>query len=460
MEYLRQVFAVFDSTRFVIFAIDAALIIVLTLVLLSKKQREQRDVLANIVLAIVALGFVLITDLVDGVLRWQLLVGLLPAILVFYQAFFLWLSQPRQSKRGQGTLTTTWEEEEIYKNYLQRASDILGNQYGVRMLFIRYVFPGVLLGVAGIVILSVVVDPGSLIKLIRVLRVQGLVPLENIATDVNLTKLVLGIKLGAVGAYIYVLLELGRRTFRHDITGASALWCLVTLVLGPVLAAVVAILWRIDGPAQNEWWGGGVVLFFTGFAPRRVIAAIEQAAVQLLKIGGTTGVIQSRLVPLTRIRGISPQIEERLSEEGIIDVNSLAEAEPIRLVRNTSFDMRQILSWIDEAILVDTLPRSWEALEEEGITGAMDLAWYWPQLRNLLAVEKENLIGELAKRTNLPIANLEATMRRLYEDTHVRYLWTLYNNFTEFGGDSSGGSGQSAAGGTAPTPSPSTGAPG
>jgi hypothetical protein len=41
--------------------------------------------------------------------------------------------------------------------------------------------------------------------------------------------------------------------------------------------------------------------------------------------------------------------------------------------------MRQIISWIDEAILVVTLPRSWQALEEEGVTGAIDLATYYDQ---------------------------------------------------------------------------------
>ena len=104
---------------------------------------------------------------------------------------------------------------------------------------------------------------------------------------------------------------------------------------------------------DNGWWAPGVVLFFAGFAPRRVISAVEGAAVELLKLGPTT-VVKTRPVPLSQIRGIGPQIEERLGEEGISDVNSLASAEPVRLVRNTSFDMRQILTWMDEAILIAT----------------------------------------------------------------------------------------------------------
>jgi len=285
---------IFDPTHpteSFIFVFVGVVVAALGLSLLVKRWRNQRDVLANTVLAIVVLGFVLIIDLVNLNFRWQLIVAMLPAILVAYQAFFLWLYQPKEVKRQQST--PSWEDE-ILDDYRQRAVDILSSHFGVRTLFIRYVFPAVLLGVAGIVILSVAIDPRPFVNLIMVIREKGLVPLSGVATDANATKMILGIKLGAIGAYTYVLLELGQRTFRHDITGASAMWCLVTLVLGPVLAASVATLWQINGPSQDQWWGGGVVLFFTGFAPRRVMAAIEQAAAQLLKIGGPGVVVQSR----------------------------------------------------------------------------------------------------------------------------------------------------------------------
>ena len=460
MDYLKTFFELlFNHTTYIILTIVVALIVTLILRLTNRRWREQRDVQVNLVLVIVAMGFVLVMTVAQRDVRWQLIVGLLPAILVAYQAFFLWLYQPKEAKNK---TRSAWETE-LLEDSRQDALSAVSNQFGVRTLFIRYVIPAVLLGVAGIVILNVIVDPGSFLTLIKVLRQPDTGPL---AGDVNAPKILLGIKLGAVGAYTYVLLELGRRTFRHDITGASAMWCLVTLVLGPVLAAAVAILWRMEGPKDTEWWGGGVVLFFTGFAPRRVIAAIEQAAIQLLKLGGAGAVVQSRLMPLTRIRGISPQIEERLSEEGIIDVNSLAEAEPIRLVRNTSFDMRQILSWIDEAILIETLPKGWEALEEQGITGAIDLAWYWRQLVILPngGVDPAQIppgVNELANKANISGTSLASAIQRLAEDTQVRYVWVLYNNFTEFaGGTGSGGSGDGGQGGVSGVASQSSQEPG
>ena len=185
--------------------------------------------------------------------------------------------------------------------------------------------------------------------------------------------------------------------------------------------------------------GGGVVLFFAGFAPRRVIAALEQAALQLLKVGGANGVVESRLIPLGRVRGITAEIEERLSEEGVLDVNSLSTAEPVRLVRNTSFDMKQILNWIDEAILIVTLPKSWEAFEEEGISGAIDLCWYYSRTfddsGNTLEGDKiPPEIKFLADKGKVSEPSLMSTIQRLYEDAQVQYSWALYYYFTEYSG--------------------------
>src|SRR5215831_17674573 len=132
---------IFDPTHpteSFIFVFVGVVVAALGLSLLVKRWRNQRDVLANTVLAIVVLGFVLIIDLVNLNFRWQLIVAMLPAILVAYQAFFLWLYQPKEVKRQQST--PSWEDE-ILDDYRQRAVDILSSHFGVRTLFIRYVFP-------------------------------------------------------------------------------------------------------------------------------------------------------------------------------------------------------------------------------------------------------------------------------------------------------------------------------
>src|SRR5262249_18427712 len=153
-----------------------------------------------------------------------------------------------------------------------RAYKAIDSQFGLKTLFIRYGFPAALLAIIGIVVLNVLLKPGIFFSLVTYLP-----PVVRIDTK-NASRILLGLRLGAVGAYVCVRRALGRRTFRHDVTGGSAMWCLVTLVLGPVLAGAVALLWHMDAPSPDapSWWAGGVVLFFAGYAPRRVIAAIEQ----------------------------------------------------------------------------------------------------------------------------------------------------------------------------------------
>src|SRR5436190_6992694 len=99
--------------------------------------------------------------------------------------------------------------------------------------------------------------------------------------------------------------------------------------------------------------------------------------------------------------------------------------------------MRQILSWIDEAILIDTLPKTWEILEEEGITGAIDLAWYWQGINqdNESGKTLRDHIAKLAQKANVAESTLLAVIQRLSQDTQVRYVWALYNSFTDFAPD-------------------------
>lgn len=431
----------FPNAAYKVWAGLLLLIIGVLLVLLVMSFRKGwkdkwKDWRASLVLAVVISALLLMTLVVGASFRWQWIVGLLPMLLVGYQIFFLWLYQPKESDSSEENRSgMSFVPKESY----DRARQAMNSHFGLKTLFVRYGLPAVLLGIAGIVLVDVLVDPQDFFSLWMKITVAK----EEPVAHPTISQILLGVRLGAAGAYVYVLLELGRRTFRHDVTGASAMWCLVTIVLGPVLAGTVAVLWRMEGPSDG-WWGTGVVLFFAGFAPRRVIAAIEQAAIQLLKIGPAAGVVVSRQIPLNNIRGISAQIEERLSEEGILDVNSLATAEPVRLVRNTSFDLRQILAWIDEAILVVALPKSWQACEEEGIRGAIDLVWYYKHLpvasHPQSLKELDEIVDLATKGGKIDPANLVSTMQRLSEDVQVQYVGALYS-FTEYSGGTGTGDG-------------------
>lgn len=232
-------------------------------------------------------------------------------------------------------------------------------------------------------------------------------------------------QLGAAGAYVYVLLYLGQRNFRHDVTSGGAMWCGVVLAIGPVLAWAISEFLRGDPSAaqttsQATGLGSDVIYFAAGLAPRHVTSFVEEAVRRLWVSPSSTTVAAPRTIPITQVRGITAGIAERLSEEGILDLYGLAAADPLRLIRNTNFDKRQIISWIDEAILIATLPAHWQALEGDGFTGAIDLAW-------LRDTHKECDLEKLAARLKIDdVSILVGVVNRLYADPQLRLIWVLY----------------------------------
>jgi hypothetical protein len=257
-----------------------------------------------------------------------------------------------------------------------------------------------------------------------------------------------GARYGAAGAYVYVLLYLTRRNFQHDITSGAASWAAADLVLGPLLGGVVALLWKTQGPITG--FGSASVFFAAGLIPRHMAAAIEEAAKRLLRSPDDKSVAPApRTIATTFLRGVTREISERLEEEGIDDVNGMAMADPARLMRNTSFDQRQIVSWIDEAILMIALPDHWEKLEKQGVTGAIDLAWYYDALLEGTnstpgsAAPAENSRGSaggaagavpapptdliaVAKLVGLEPDVLWTSAQRFYWDGQVQLIWVLY----------------------------------
>jgi hypothetical protein len=263
-----------------------------------------------------------------------------------------------------------------------------------------------------------------------------------------------GLRYGAAGAYVWVLLELTDRWFRRDMTPGSVLWCAVTLVVGPLLGAFLALVLKLEAPKDGSAvWQSAVVLFFAGFAPRRIVELASAAAQQFLR-STPNAVANPNLIPLGMLRGMTPNIVERLGQEGIEDGYMLAFADPVRLLRNTAYDLRQIVAWMDQALLVVFCPRLVHGLAEAGVSGATDLAFYEiirrchqdamdatdksvpppsPEVRQE-RMAREPIAG-LAKAAQIEAELLKDASRRLYYDEQVRLIWVLYNTFSTQPGD-------------------------
>jgi hypothetical protein len=231
-----------------------------------------------------------------------------------------------------------------------------------------------------------------------------------------------GIVLGTLGAYVYVLMNLGARTFQRDISSGAAVWSAIQLFLGPILGGVTAIV--LAETVQLSNFTRQAFYFFAGLAPRQIVMVIQDA-IRRFWAGKPDG-MPTRLIPLQTIRGITPEIEDRLIEEGITDGFMLAMANPIRLRRNTPYDERQILAWIDEGLLYAQVPDHAAALQKEGVTGAIDLAYYWEMEEGgQPALTK---INALADRVHADQGSFRDVVRRLNEDAQVQLIWSLFQS--------------------------------
>jgi hypothetical protein len=286
----------------------------------------------------------------------------------------------------------------------RQATIDIGQQFGLYLISLDYFVP------AGFALIAGLVDAYLLTH-------------SELFLELGLGEgIVEGVIYGALGAYVYVLLNLGYRTFQRDISPGAAVWAGVQLFAGPILGGVVAA--SLQENVEPTTFTRVAVYFFAGLFPREIIAFIQGT---VRRFFGTDTPLR-KIVPLPQIRGITVEIEDRLFEEGIGDAYQLAMANPVRLQRNTPFDPRQILAWIDESLLYTALPDNVDALQKAGVSGAIDLAYYWT-----LSGGSPNhaSIEILASRLGMAKELLLDVVRRLNEDAQVQMIWVLYQFLDE-----------------------------
>ena len=79
------------------------------------------------------------------------------------------------------------------------------------------------------------------------------------------------------------------------------------------------------------------------------------------------------------------------------------------------------------------LPKHWLSLEENSISGAIDLAYEWTRQEGTVPSKQ---LAALARACSLDVVILADIAMRLSEDTQVNIVWALYND--EEGTDTDG----------------------
>jgi hypothetical protein len=316
--------------------------------------------------------------------RWLFIVGILPSFLVLEHALFIWASRPGkeaeqdEAESGNAGKTITSNDDKTngaqesgkgvdprstHDRDIDRPRRIPRPITEIKQMYDAYYGPGAILSSYG---LSIALNIVAGFSLAYVLWDVSLV-LPSASSDVRE-----GILYGGIGGYVYVIMMLGGRTFKRDVSMGAALWSAVQMVLGPILGgvtgAVASEIGNVPPTARH------ILFFCAGLSPRSIVTAFRAIGERI--ISGPQVDANRKVIPLSHIRGVTADIEDRLFEEGITDAYVLAMANPMKMSRNTPFDDRQILAWIDEALLISVLPDHAVALQKEGITGAIDLAYY------------------------------------------------------------------------------------
>lgn len=330
---------------------------------------------------------------------WGWILAALPLLLVVQHFLMLWLFKGRPAMKMLSDRDVSRVPYGL-RMARQEAREGVDRHFRLSTLMLRYMLPALLL------FWSILLEAGFLFSRTG----NALSGQWDQAIGAEMCK---AARFGAAGAYVYVLLYLGQRTFHRDISVGVVCWCIVTIIAGPILAASLS---RFMASSTEAGWGTLALYFFAGLSPRHVVQVVQDRAKQVLGGGNGDAVVENPSPPLTSIPGICPAIAERLSEEGICGVANLAMANPYGLLRNTPFDIRQITSWMDEALLMITLPQGWQALNKLGVTGAIDLAWCdTTQVAELAAVLKVESLGAF-----------QAVVDRLRQDAQLLLLWALY----------------------------------
>lgn len=420
-----------------------ALVLTVLAIVQSRKAKPAATVLFGMGILMGVFSGVLWGTMNDRGSRWRWILATLPALILIAHAAFLYYVRSRvvpsasasNLKRGKEMLSIAGASDSDAHAAIESALQNGERYFSIEALLLRYFVPAlfvfgltlgisnqlckwsVLYGVDGYQCTHNANSAACKLLLEATNAQHGYVKAGEVMFLPSAS--VIGAACGLVGAYVYVLLYLGRRAFRLDITPGAATWCAVTVAVGPTLAGFL-------GPyvlGTNPWQEAtqlqrASVLFFAGFSPRLIVSMLNELMVRLF--AERPGKATNRGVQLSQLSGISRELEERLGEEGIDDAGQLAMADPYRLLRNTSYDKRQILRWIDTAVLAVNLPESFPALERRGVGGAMSLVWYTQDPTRAPA------LTQLAKDAKVDESVLKDLAARLATDGQVMLVRLLY----------------------------------
>lgn len=197
-------------------------------------------------------------------------------------------------------------------------------------------------------------------------------PVWQLASERNLSDFLTSVRslhpvvFGFLGAFFFSLQTLVHRYFTADLKASVFMHIAVRIWLVMLLSLVLSIIWQAvpvpDGSASMSGAASSlpqsdtlvsspwllVVCFITGIVPDVALDLIWKTA---KAVTGKIPFASDIDPPMTRIQGLNLWHQVRLAEEGIDNIQNLAESDIGDLIAYTRLGVRRLLDWIDQALL-------------------------------------------------------------------------------------------------------------
>ncbi len=186
-------------------------------------------------------------------------------------------------------------------------------------------------------------------------------PVWQLAETRNLGEFALTLRAGHpivfafMGAYFFSLQVLVRRYFTADLKASVFMHISVRIWLVMILTLVLSIVWpAIPLPGEGttstapdaETLALIAVCFISGIIPDVALDMLSK----FVKARTAKG-LKDTDEPLTSLQGLNVWHQARLAEEGIDNVQNLAESDIVDLIVHTRLGVRRLLDWVDQALL-------------------------------------------------------------------------------------------------------------
>lgn len=229
------------------------------------------------------------------------------------------------------------------------------------------------------------------------------------------------LSLGFAGAYLWSLYEIVKRYRSADLTPAVFHFAWIRMgaacIVGPLASTAAA-----DGAKPLIAFSFGLLPvqsmfdFVTDYTRKRLAISIPSR--------------DTAPAGFQNLQGMTDEVIERLEEEGVDSVQSLAYSDPMRFFLKTDLEWVVIIDLIDQALLCNYIDKDIQLLRPLGVRGSIEMAVIHPRLLSTDDSERAEAMRIVAiaaeKCGNQKVDEVLNLIRTLYEDDQVQLVWRLF----------------------------------